>query len=251
MNKLEKQAFVKAIMADVPQVDYESQIRKRVEKAVYDAAPPEIKAVLDKPELHKYLGPHSVYYSRENRALYTIGATSNFRCDCTTLDAAHVEQARARKELETKLTSAIAGMTTRKQIATAFPEFEKYLPAEPAKSTNLPALTDVVNQVKAAGWPKGNKMREEPDFAPHLSLDMSAEQLETLATSTNALVRKAVAGHPNTTPQVLDKLAADNVTVVRWLVADNQNTAQETLKRLLNDSAKFVANEARHNYIGE
>jgi len=34
MNKLEKQAFVKAILADVPQVDYKDQARKLIEKAV-------------------------------------------------------------------------------------------------------------------------------------------------------------------------------------------------------------------------
>jgi len=159
MNKSEKQAFVKAILADVPQVDYEDQARKLIEKAVYDAAPPEIKAVLAKPELHDYIEHR--YRGTGLGGMRFYGMHQDLRMDnvkgLSELSKANEAQFAALCNLETTLTAAIAGMKTRKQIAEAFPEFVKYLPAEQGKSTNLPALTNVVNQVKAAGWTKGKQ----------------------------------------------------------------------------------------------
>ena len=158
MNKTEKQAFVRAIMADVPQVDYEAQARKLVEAAVYAAAPPPLKAMLDDPWLLRYLKRCSVYTYCGNVMCYGL-ADSSFDASKLAglweLGTGRDAQQDARAELETKLTSTIAGFKTRKQVAAAFPEFIKYLPPEPVKSTNLPALTNIVDQVKAAGWPKG------------------------------------------------------------------------------------------------
>jgi len=65
------------------------------------------------------------------------------------------EQERQRVALRDKLKRAAASFTTRKQLAEAMPEFEKYLPADEAAAIrSLPAVTNVVGDFQRAGWPK-------------------------------------------------------------------------------------------------
>ena len=67
------------------------------------------------------------------------------------------EARRARRELKDKLHVVVAGCNTRKQLVEALPEFEKYAPQETAKLAGLPAVSGVVADLVAAGWPKGGK----------------------------------------------------------------------------------------------
>jgi hypothetical protein len=67
------------------------------------------------------------------------------------------EAKKARRELENKLHAVVAGCNTRKQLVEALPEFEKYAPQEPTKLAGLPAVSGVVADLVAAGWPKGGK----------------------------------------------------------------------------------------------
>ena len=54
--------------------------------------------------------------------------------------------------------SPALGASTRKGLADALPEFEKYLPAdEPAAVRSLPVVANVVADFVKAGWPKGKQ----------------------------------------------------------------------------------------------
>ena len=65
---------------------------------------------------------------------------------------------KARKALAEKLRAVAYSVTTRKALAAALPEFEKYLPPDDAAAIRtLPVVANVVADFVKAGWPKGKK----------------------------------------------------------------------------------------------
>jgi hypothetical protein len=90
---------------------------------------------------------------KEEQFIAVVGAT--VFAELKAIDDAWTAQNTLRNELQNKLEGAVIAYTTRKQLAAALPEFEKYLPPEEAKGSNLPALANVVTDFIAAGWPAG------------------------------------------------------------------------------------------------
>jgi hypothetical protein len=65
----------------------------------------------------------------------------------------HDEELRA--DLHAKIKAVAYSVSTRKALADALPEFEKYLPADDAKAIRtLPVVANVVTDFMKAGWPK-------------------------------------------------------------------------------------------------
>lgn len=60
----------------------------------------------------------------------------------------------ARSALRDKLVASLAGCHTAKQLKERFPELAVYLP-EPDTAAQLPATTDLMDSLRAAGWPEG------------------------------------------------------------------------------------------------
>ncbi|MDR2086884.1 MAG: ssDNA-binding domain-containing protein, partial [Dysgonamonadaceae bacterium] len=65
----------------------------------------------------------------------------------------------------------------------------------------------------------------------------SAEVLERLSKDKSAQVREKIAGHPNTSAELLERLSKDKEVWVRASVAQNPNTSAITLNRLAKDKA--------------
>lgn len=158
LTKIIREAFVRSVMNDVPQVDYVEQYQKLYQDAALAAAPPEVRALYPKhkdwllKEYH-YLSDSAIpgFYCYGYRD-FTIAEAAQAALD--RIEKAYVQQREARQDLETKLTAVTQSCTTRKALAEALPEFEKYLPAEAVKGSNLPALANVVTDFMKAGWPK-------------------------------------------------------------------------------------------------
>lgn len=162
-----RDAFINAVMADVPTVDYQQQIRNEADRMCREAMPPKLRALLKDPECEKWI----------NREFSVVGGVAmTFVCyaprdnkNCGMLKTHELQrlrdisddlkaQDRARQELRGKLRSAAYSVTTRKALVSALPEFEKYLPPdEPAACRALPAVANVVADFVKAGWPKGEK----------------------------------------------------------------------------------------------
>lgn len=158
MTNYLREAFVRAAMDDVPNVDYHEKIRSLVNKQV--------------ARYLKIAGAEGVnvarlcnnYQSIAGQSYYMRGLTDE---ECTKirdtaeikeLTVLHNQQKERRTILKNTLTSAIGACNTRKQAAEALPEFEKYLPADtPAAMRSLPALANVVSDFVKAGWPKNQK----------------------------------------------------------------------------------------------
>lgn len=157
-----RRAFVNAVIADVPKVDYKEQIRKLLLDAAVEMLPEPIRKIWDNPELRHYLGSNYIY-------CFNVGVAypRNIQCESDfpigtihALDKLKVkadEQVEKIEELKTKLTSLVNGCSTLKQLKLAVPELEKYMPADNQLSlshTNrsLPVVTNVIADLVKAGW---------------------------------------------------------------------------------------------------
>lgn len=158
----DKQVFVRAIMQDVPKVDYDRMIDDISRRACIAMMPPALRDIASDPQVSCHL-MHGSAYIGHNKYAAVVGNSRDIKFGKKELEKMQAlavelsEQNAARKDLRGKLESAIAGVNTRKQLQDLFPEFEKYLPAEAKKEKQLPAVAGVIEDIKRAGWPKGAK----------------------------------------------------------------------------------------------
>lgn len=158
-----RDAFVRAAMADVPQIDHEEKLNALALKAAKEVMPPAVRATYDRhPEYfetrYKRIGDQTDYRLQHTVFVPLVGEFSDaVNAEAAALVMASNEQAKKMSGLEQKLKGVAASVTTRKALAEALPEFEKYLPPAEAKTSGLPALTNLVSDFVEAGWPKGRK----------------------------------------------------------------------------------------------
>lgn len=152
-----RDAFLKAAMDDVPKTDYQELIRAEVKKIHQVLLK---KAGIEAVDFAR-LDRNSVYINGTSYAIPGIFRSEEKMFATPAIDAlakAAKEQSTARNTLEEKLRGIAYGCTTRKQLVELLPEFEKYLPAEQAKTSNLPAISNVVGDFIRAGWPKDKQV---------------------------------------------------------------------------------------------
>ena len=162
LTKIDKKAFVKAVMGDVPQIDYKAQAQAAFEKWLVLMLPPKLAAVFADPQLKSALDTQWLDHSKfplivryQRCGDYAENPPTSLIDELTNLDALYDEQLMRRVLLEEKLTGAIGGCSTLKTALARLPEFEKYLPADRDSTgvSNLPVANVVADLVKA-GWPK-------------------------------------------------------------------------------------------------
>ena len=153
-------AFVAAVMADVPSVDYTEKVKALVNAALFKAAPATVKKLYK--EDPSWLAPRGA--STPAGHVYTPLVPPDFKrekflpmlAQCKVLAEKLKAQEEERTTLQRKVWAMIRGCTTLKQAQERLPEFAKYLPQPPDSGTpNLPTTTDVLDSLTKAGWPKG------------------------------------------------------------------------------------------------
>lgn len=162
LTKADKEAFVRAVMDDVPIVDHNEEAASLVMAEVIANMPEKVKTVYEAhPEwikreyisLPRYLrGMYGPVRSYTNAS--ELSKELQERLDA--LAAAEKEQQRVRRELEQKVGAIINSCTTLKQAKERLPEFEKYLPAERGSfgTAQLPVVANLVTDLVNLGWPK-------------------------------------------------------------------------------------------------
>ncbi len=142
-----RNAIVACIMAELPRVD-EEKLEKDVQAALVKAMSAPVRKVYR--ENPKALRDTQLYgcdtglrYGRN----FIVGDA-----DADTVLKPFKEAAQKREAIKSKLTAAIKACRTRKQFVDQFPEFSAYAPAEPGKSSNLPAVANVVADMMKLGW---------------------------------------------------------------------------------------------------
>ena len=194
LTKGHKTKIVRDIMADIPQIDHSAQAHALLQAKAIEKMPPEVRAVYDKPELRRWLATrfathanhlggsyivwqrgraeghgdslyaYRVHYndSTEDRELVT-----EVQGPLADLSRAAEEQWKARRSMEDKLKTVLAGIRTLKQAKTLLePELHKYLPVEPPKDqkpaqASTALVPYVVAGLREMGWPKDQEPKTE------------------------------------------------------------------------------------------
>ena len=155
-----RDAYIKAIMADVPTVDYNEQAEKMARdhiKRMFAKDFPKIKI----EDVAQWLCRGSINLPGNLAAIYDV----RISYDClkatevwgplSEMAKEHDKQAAQRNALRSQLKSAAYSCTTSKQLRELLPEFDKYLPAEEEKTLRtLPAVANIMAEFSKAGWPK-------------------------------------------------------------------------------------------------
>lgn len=162
LTKSDREAFTRAVMHDVPLVDYYEQIHELLTADIVSQLPPAIQACWKDNELRGYIKCDNYLYGRGGLAAVVTPPgclSAGAEPERKRIADLNYAQDTMLNELEGKLTAVIGGCTTLKQAKERLPEFEKYLPAERdgTGATNLPAISGVVADLMRAGWPKGQE----------------------------------------------------------------------------------------------
>ena len=154
LNKLTKQAIVRAIIQDLPPIDTEARALA-IKEAIVKAMNPEVR------KLYKIqpgaLRTASVPYTNVHRYWdeQIVGDVTDEQIKA--IITPYKQQEDERDAMHRKLTAAFEGISTLKQALTTFPEFKKYMPTEAEPTKNLPALANVMADLSKLGWPKDAK----------------------------------------------------------------------------------------------
>ena len=157
----DRDAFVLAVMNDVPKINYNEQAHKLIKGHAYSIMPAKIKAVFDDKKLIGYLTTPYFYVSKDIDSICLPG-TYDYRMDQKTTDAVfklgtlNKEQKEKYKKLKEQVMGVIKSCNTLKQAMERLPEFAEYLPKDRDGTgvSNLPAISNTVAELVQAGWPK-------------------------------------------------------------------------------------------------
>lgn len=159
LSKLTKQAIVRAIWNEVPEIDYKAR-KVAIQAALVELFTPEVKAIYKtqpgalKVEYCNCLGSYaggSSDMSYEDRHVTVADLTEE---QINSVLEPYTEEYRARVEARNKLTALVTGCSTRNQLVKLLPECEKYLPAEASTDRSLPVVANVIADMTKLGWPK-------------------------------------------------------------------------------------------------
>jgi hypothetical protein len=148
LNTYQKEAIVRAVMADVPLAD-DSTIQDEAQAAIVKAMSPAVRKLYRENPKALRTEHVSDIFDRSSRSLIVGDA------DVSQTLAPWREAIEKRDEARRKLKSVVNGCSTLKQLKTALPEFAKYMPTEEKPTANLPALANLAADFVKLGWPKG------------------------------------------------------------------------------------------------
>ncbi len=167
LTNIIRKSFVNAVMQDLPEPEnWEKQVHDIYKADAIEQMPAELRAFALNSKTSHWFNTRSVYrYDSPFSSVYVVSpqgmdyqASSSAKAKIDELTAKAKAHKTLRYELREKLKGIADGCTTRKALASALPEFEKYLPAdEPAACRSLPAVANLVADFTKAGWPKGEK----------------------------------------------------------------------------------------------
>lgn len=167
LTKSDRDAFVRAVLNDIPRTDYDQMARDLVLKASKDALPDVLKN--NWIEVEPYIaqtyywmpdgvGTCSGYAQHSASGGYAATVFPEISDRVKDIAAKARQQRAEREATKRELMTAIASCSTLKQAKERFPDLVKYLPAErvQAKTANVPAVrSEVVMQaLTRAGWKK-------------------------------------------------------------------------------------------------
>lgn len=157
LNRFQKQAIVRAIMADVPGSDKVKR-RTAIQAEVVKLMSPAVRKVYNTTPSAlrtQYVG--DLCYDGCSWTSRDVIAGDVAEEDIRAICEPYKAEDAARSKAECSLAGVVEACSTLKQLKERLPEFTKYYPTEGAPTANLPALANVVADLSKLGWPKGAK----------------------------------------------------------------------------------------------
>lgn len=166
LTKTMREQIVHSILADIPFDDGVQAARDAALDAALALLPPKVRAVWDDPDIRGYVVTRVIYthgsgigvnipvnedtyWGRDDRLKRLFGGAG-----ATALEQAATDVQKRREDRDAvtnRLTAAVASVRTVKAFREAYPDLAKYAPTEVEKVANLPATTDLMDTLKAAG----------------------------------------------------------------------------------------------------
>lgn len=159
LTKSDKDAFITAVVQDIPKVDYLEQIRAIVVEDSINRLPEKVQAIARDKTLSHFLettsywtGNNSILVYRARGTHYSPSKAAQAKInDLTKLSN---EQETRLGDARAKLRGAIEPCTTLKVALERLPEFEQYLPKQQEKTVYLPSIANLCADLATLGWPK-------------------------------------------------------------------------------------------------
>jgi hypothetical protein len=163
LTKRDRERIILSIMADIPSEDHKDEIRKRALEIAVSRLPEKVRAVWDDEKIRGYL--NNAYVSLRYFGAVAVPSDNGFNWDVapkavfgdeglaelSRMVEAFNEDEKKRDALHDRLTVEIGAVRTDKQFRERLPDLVKYLP-ENVVVKNLPATTDLMDTLKAAGF---------------------------------------------------------------------------------------------------
>ena len=169
LTNSDRDAFIQAVIDDVPQTNYDEEARSKIQAWAVARIPEVMRIAYEK---------HPAYF--ENRwhrtpgclaTVYAVSADNDtniqeidpaFYSELVELASLKSEQQRRERELRQQLKGVIYSCTTLKKAEELLPEFKKYLPADRDGNTNrsMPVISNLVATLTQAGWPKDQPLAQ-------------------------------------------------------------------------------------------
>jgi hypothetical protein len=154
ITKYDRQAIVRAIMADVPTPDKKKR-REELQAAIVKAMSPEARKLYKScPSALRTYHVGDVCYDGCDWDSRNVIVGDVKEVVVNEFKEKYLAEDRAVSDAQYALKGAIEACSTYKQLMTRLPEFEKYFPKPNAPTANLPALANVVADLSKLGWPK-------------------------------------------------------------------------------------------------
>ena len=145
--KWQKEAIVRAIMADVPEVD-STKIGADIQAALVKVMSPDARKLYrsdPKALATKYIPGTLTNHGQRD---FIVG-----NADVDSVIKPWKEQAYARDLARRQVHAAVESCNTLAQLKARMPEFIKYFPTEAEPTKNLPAVINLLPSLTALGWP--------------------------------------------------------------------------------------------------
>jgi hypothetical protein len=165
-----RNAFISAVMDDVPHVDYNEQAREKVQKFALSKLPVGVATALKaypdwfQVQVQVYatlpgvLANCMVAHKDRNEFDKLLKADKKLWAELEGMAKAAGAQSDVRNALRQKVKGLAYSCTTVKALAERAPEFAKYISGAPTpEDRTVPVVQNIVADLVAAGWPKGKK----------------------------------------------------------------------------------------------
>lgn len=172
LTKTMRDVFVKSVMQDVPEIDYQQELQKVAESRACEKLPKEITKIFKNASLKGFIAISNMSFRSQRGRYLSVNIPiysdhSAVKSDLLVLPefadllAKHDKQTETRASLKYKVEQSIQSVTTVKQALELMPEFAKYLPKQGETVSKLtPAvIANLAADLTKAGWPKKDKAK--------------------------------------------------------------------------------------------